>query len=242
MYSNLKSEYYLNGNSKISDILKNKSEIANLINFKTENQFNINLLQPNGSNIYPGIYNKAKHDNVAKWLLRNEYLSNYEPLIIQPRVDDRRDLRQPNQQQQQQQDENERKQDEKDEPKEPRDEIINYNRIEPNRRAEFRTYITITNNMSLDNILALVAAEVEKTTRSGKTPAQTRQQDIEWVAETARADHNEDKIIHIKEGLVKLGFVQTELDEDSYTRRIVTTREKLYPFEKSAEIRIKKYV
>ena len=72
MYHNLKSEHYLNGDSDIKRILSTKSEIGKLISLTNENNFNMKFLNSSGSNIYNGIFNKAKKDNKSMWLLKSQ--------------------------------------------------------------------------------------------------------------------------------------------------------------------------
>lgn len=70
MYNNLKSEHYLTGDSEIKQILSTKSEIGKLISLTNENNFNMTFLNSSGSNIFNGIFNKAKKDNKSMWLLQ----------------------------------------------------------------------------------------------------------------------------------------------------------------------------
>ena len=71
MYQNLKSEHYLTGDSEIKRILSTKSEIGKLISLKNENNFNMTFLNDTGTDMFNGIFNRAKKDKSAMWLLKN---------------------------------------------------------------------------------------------------------------------------------------------------------------------------
>ena len=76
MYKNLKSEHYLNGDSELKRILSTKSKIGELLSLKSENNFNMNMLNISGSDIFNGIFKKAQTDNKSMWLLQNQNVNN----------------------------------------------------------------------------------------------------------------------------------------------------------------------